>query len=118
MVVVGLGEGHGEAKGDGWQDPLPRFLWAGPSTTSVAGTGLGGDRVALCSVLSGLDGIEEVDEEEVEESEKGAGAAGGSSEARETLNLPSLISPVGAGVDVGQASSREKGIGCPVFEGI
>lgn len=98
MVVVGLGEGHGEAKGDGWWDPPPRVLWGSPSTTSAVGTGLRGDRVALCSVFSGLDGVErEVDEEEVEESEQAAGGTGGSSEAKETLNLPSLISPVGAG---------------------
>lgn len=124
MVVVGLGEGHGDAKGEGWQDPPPRLLWGSPSTTSAAGTGLRGDRVALCRVFSGLDGEEgEVEEEEVEESEQGSEGTGGSSEARDTLNLPSLISPVGAGAGDGQArvsSSKEKGIGCPipVFEGI
>lgn len=126
-MVVGLGEGHGEAKGDGWRDP-PRVFWGSPSTMSVAGTDLRGERVALCNVFSGLDGVErEVDEEDVEESEQGAGGTGGSSEARETLNLPSLISPVGARAGVGAedgqvriSSSKEKGIGCPipVFVGI
>lgn len=126
MVVVGLGEGHGDAKGDAWQDPPPRVFWGSPSIASGVGTAFGGDRVALCRVFSGLDGAEgEVEEEEVEESEQGAGGAGGSSEARDTLNLPSLISPVGAGGGAGDgqarvSSSKEKGIGCatPVFEGV
>lgn len=72
MVVVGLGEGQGEARGEGWWDP-PRVLCGGPSTTSPPcppTPPFRGVEESLCSVFSGLDRLEEDEEEEEEEEEE------------------------------------------------
>lgn len=92
MVVVGLEEGQGEEKGEGWWDP-PRVLWGSPSTTSPAcppPPPLRGDVESLCSVFSGLERLEEDEEEEdeeedvVEDSVQAGRWTGGSSVANET----------------------------------
>lgn len=71
MVVVGLGEGHGEVRGEGWWDP-PTARWGSPSTTSppCPPPPLRGDEESLCSVFSGLERLEEDEEEEDEEEEE------------------------------------------------
>lgn len=97
MVVVGLGEGQGEVKGEGWWDP-PRVLLGSPSTTSPPcppPPSLSGDEESLCSVFSGLERLEEDEEEEDEEEdevvEDDSVQAGwltvGSSAAGETLSV-------------------------------
>lgn len=92
MVVVGLGEGQGEVKGEGWWDP-PRVLWGSPSTTSppCPPPPLRGDDESLCSVFSGLERLEEDEEEEDEEDEvveedsvQAGHLRGGSSVAKDT----------------------------------
>lgn len=92
MVVVGLGEGQGEVRGEGWWHP-PRVLWGSPSTTSppCPPPPLRGDEESLCSVFSGLERLEEDEEEEDEEEEvveedsvQAGRRAGGSSVANET----------------------------------
>lgn len=66
MVVVGLGEGQGEVRGEGWWG-TPRVRCGSPSTTSPPP--FRGDEESLCSVFSGLERVEEDEEEEDEEEE-------------------------------------------------
>lgn len=94
MVVVGLGEGHGE----GWID-RSRALWGtglrSPSTTSPAF--ISEVEKALRSMFSGLERPEEEDEDEDEEVEEVEEVeedfvqarwwAGGSSVAKETFEI-------------------------------
>lgn len=91
--MVGLGEGQGEAIGDGWWEP-PRILWGSPSTTSPLWSPFtfSDGAVLLCSVFSGLESVEEEDdddkdEEEVveEDSVQVGNLTGVSSAAKETL---------------------------------
>lgn len=96
MVVLGLGDGQGEATGDGW-----RVFSGGPSTTSplLSSLTFRGVDEPLCKVFSGLERVEEdEDEEEVDEEEeevvvlvvaeedsvKGRGPAAGASVAKDT----------------------------------
>lgn len=95
MVVLGLGDGQGEATGDGW-----RVFRGSPSTTSppLPSPTFRGVEEPLCKVFSGLERVEEdedeedvVDEEEVvvlvvaeEDSAWGGGLAAGASVAKET----------------------------------
>lgn len=90
IVVVGLGEGQGDVRGEAW---TPRALWGSPSTTSPPRPPpLRGDEESLCSVFSGLERLEEDDEEEdvedeevvEEDSVQAGGLTGGSSAAKET----------------------------------
>lgn len=91
--MVGLGEGQGEAVGDGWWEP-PTILWGSPSTTSPLWSPFtfSDGAVLLCSVFSGLESVEEEDdddedEEEVveEDSVQVGNLTGVSSAAKETL---------------------------------
>lgn len=68
MVVVGLGDGQGEVKGEVWWDPVG-VLWGSPSTTSplCPPPPLRGDEESLCKVFSGLERLEDDEEDEVEE---------------------------------------------------
>lgn len=94
MVVVGLGEGQGDVRGEGWWDP-PRVLLGSPSTTSPPCPApppppLRGDVESLCSVFSGLERLEEDDEEDdeedvVDDSVQAGRWTGDSSVANETL---------------------------------
>lgn len=70
MVVVGLGEGQGEVRGEGWWG-TPRVRCGSPSTTSppFPPPPFRGDEESLCSVFSGLERVEEDEEEEDEEEE-------------------------------------------------
>ena len=91
MVVVGLGDGHGEVKGEGWWDPVT-VLWGSPSTMSppCPPPPFRGDKQSLCSVFSGLERLEDEEEEDedeevVEDDSVQAGCrTGGSSVASET----------------------------------
>lgn len=97
MVVLGLGDGQGEATGDSWG-----VLRGSPSTTSppLSSLTFRGAEEPLCKVFSGLERVEEdededeedvVDEEEVvvlvvaeEDSAWGGGLVAGASVAKET----------------------------------
>lgn len=97
MVVLGLGDGQGEATGEGW-----RVFRGSPSTTSprLPSPTFRGVEEPLCKVFSGLERVEEdedeeeedvVDEEEEvvlvvveEDSAWGGGLAAGASVAKET----------------------------------
>lgn len=64
MVVLGLGEGQGEATGDGW-----RVFRGSPSTTSprLSSATFRGVEEPLCKVFSGLERVEEDEDEEEED---------------------------------------------------
>lgn len=98
MVVLGLGDGQGEATGDGW-----RVFTGSPSTTSppLSPPTFRGAEELLCKVFSGLERVEEEDEDEEEEEDvvdeeevvvvvadedwaRGGGLAGDASVAKET----------------------------------
>lgn len=99
MVVLGLGDGQGEATGDGW-----RVFRGSPSTTSppLSPPTFRGVEEPLCKVFSGLERVEEEDEDEEEEEDvvdeeevvvlvvaeedlvRGGGLAGAASVAKET----------------------------------
>lgn len=96
MVVLGLGDGQGEATGDGWG-----VLIRSPSTTSplLSSPTFRGVEEPLCKVFSGLERGEEDEEEEEEDvldeevvvlvvveenSARGGGPAAGASVAKET----------------------------------
>lgn len=68
MVVVGLGERHGEPRGEMRWDSAGVF-WGSPSTTSPLFTPfpLRRDWESLCNVFSGLERLEDEEEDEVEE---------------------------------------------------